>query len=404
VTLEIRTVAEDKVDAYFAAVSAGFGEVSSAEALDEWRTVAEYDQSFGALDGGRFVGGVSAYSFDMTIPGGQAVPVGGVSNVAIAPTHRRRGIVSALLGRQLDDLAERGTHVAILNASESRIYRRFGYGLATSAVAVEIDTRHTEYLVDAPAGQLRLVPADEARKVFPAFYDRWRRGSVGALGRSEAWWDIMLGPKEGWKGGGEAFHLVYEGPGGEVEGCASYQLNGKTDHGNFQSTVRVRELIGSDAGAEAALWRFCFDLDLVRKARAEMRPVDDPIRWRLVEPRQLKTLQLGDVLWVRLIDVAEALSARGYAAEGAVTFGVDDPFRPAGSGTYRLDAGVCTRVDGADPDLSLDVADLGAAFLGGVSFATLHAAGLVDERRPGAVVTADALFRTPRLPYCATTF
>ncbi len=406
--VDIRTITEDEVDAYFGAISAGFGVADPGGDLAEWKTVAEYDQCIAAVDGDRFVGGASAYSFELTLPGGGLVPVGGVSNVAVLPTHRREGVLTGLLARQLDDLAGRGSSLAILNASESRIYRRFGYGPATSAVSVQIDTRHSEYLGDLPPGRLHLVTPEEARTVFPAFYDRWRHEHVGSLARSDAWWDIMLGPREGWKGGGEAFHLVHQGLDGETDGYASYQQESRTEHGNFQSVVRVRELIGVDAGVEAALWRFCFDLDLVRVARSDMRPVDDPLRWRLVEPRQLSVTSLTDVLWVRVIDVAEALAARRYAAAGGLVLEVGDPFRPAGSGRYCLEGGpdgaTCARDGGAAPDLRLDVADLGAVYLGGVSFHALAAAGRVEEVVAGAAAHADDLFRSERAPYCATTF
>lgn len=409
VAFEIRSITEDEVEDYFVPISAGFGDPGPTADLEEFRTVADYAQSFAAVEDGAFVGGAGAYNFAMTLPGGAVVPVGGVSCVSVAPTHRRRGVVSALLARQLDDLADRGKRLAILNASESRIYRRFGYGLATSAAAVEIDTRHSEFLGEVPGGRVRLVSADEAAKVLPAVYDRWRVEHVGSLTRSDAWWAIMLGEREGWKGGGKAFRVVHEGLDGTPDGYVSYQPDMRTEHGNFQGRVRVRELIGMTPEVEAALWRYCFDLDLVRLARSDMRPVDDPLRWRLVEPRQLRTKSITDVLWCRVIDVPGALSDRGYAAEGGLTLEVLDPFRPAKGGTFRLEAGgpgagaTCTRTDAA-PDLRLDVADLGAAYLGGVSFARLRDGGRVEELVPGAVARADALFATERAPYCATTF
>ena len=407
--VEIRTVPEEEAAAYFHTIAAGFGSAGpSDDDFAEWQTVAEYDQCFGAVDGDRFVGGASAYSFEMTLPGGGITTIGGVSNVAVLPTHRRQGVLTGLLSRQLDDLAERGRSLAALNASESHIYRRFGYGLATDSVSVEIDTRHTEYLGELPPGRLHLVSVDEARQIFPAFYERWRHTRTGSLSRSDAWWDIMLGPKEGWKGGGEAFHLVHEDAAGEVDGYASYQREPKFEHGNFQGVVRVRELIGATGGVEAALWRFCFDLDLVRRARSDMRPVDDPLRWWLVEPRQLAVTSRTDQLWLRVVDVAAALAERRYAADGGLVLEVDDPFRPAGSGCYRLEGGpnaaTCTRDDAGTADLRLGVADLGAAYLGGVSFSLLAAGGRVDELTPGAAARADALFRTTRAPYCATTF
>lgn len=409
VAVEIRTVAEEEAPAYFHTIAAGFGSAGpSDDDLAEWQTVAEYDQCFAAVDRDRFVGGASAYSFEMTLPGGGLTTIGGVSNVAVLPTHRRQGVLTGLLARQLDDLADRGRPLAALNASESHIYRRFGYGLATDSVSVEIDTRHTDYLGELPPGRLHLVSVEEARQIFPAFYGRWRRTRTGSLSRSDAWWDIMLGPKEGWKGGGEAFHLVHEDAAGAVDGYASYQREPKFEHGNFQGVVRVRELIGATGGVEAALWRFCFDLDLVRRARSDMRPVDDPLRWWLVEPRQLAVTSRTDQLWLRVVDVAAALSERRYAADGGLVLEVDDSFRPAGSGRYRLEGGpdgaTCIRDDGATADLRLGVADLGAAYLGGVSFTLLAAGGRVDELTQGAAARADALFRTDRAPYCATTF
>lgn len=406
---EIRSITEDEVEDYFVPISAGFGDTGPAADLEDFRTVADYPQSFAAVEDGAFIGGAGAYNFAMTLPGGAVVPVGGVSCVSVAPTHRRRGVVTALMARQLDDLADRGKHLAILNASESRIYRRFGYGLATSAASVEIDTRHSEFLGDLPGGRVRLVSADEAAKVLPAVYDRWRVDHVGSLTRSEAWWAIMLGDREGWKGGGKAFRVVHEAEDGTPDGYVTYLPDMKTEHGNFQGKVRVRELIGMTPDVEAALWRYCFDLDLVRLAQSDMRPVDDPLRWRLVEPRQLRTKSVTDVLWCRVIDVAGALSDRGYAGEGTLTLAVDDPFRQVGSGTFLLESGgvgggaTCTRTD-VTPDLRLDVAELGAAYLGGVSFARLRDGGRVHELVPGAVARADALFATDRAPYCATTF
>src|SRR5690606_36887991 len=187
VAVEFRTVAEEEAPAYFRTISAGFGSPgSSDDDLAEWQTVAEYDQCFAALDGDRFVGGASAYSFEMTLPGGGLTAIGGVSNVAVLPTHRRQGVLTGLLARQLDDLAERGRPLAALNASESHIYRRFGYGLATDSVSVEIDTRHTDYLGELPPGRLHLVSVEEARQIFPAFYERWRRTRTGSLSRSDA--------------------------------------------------------------------------------------------------------------------------------------------------------------------------------------------------------------------------
>jgi predicted acetyltransferase len=180
----------------------------------------------------------------------------------------------------------------------------------------------------------------------------------------------------------------------------------RLDHGIQVGTVEIRDIVGVDAEVEAALWRFLLDLDLATRAVAVFRPVDDPVRWRLLESRQFRTTERADILWVRLVDVAEALRRRTFAVDRSLVIDITDAFLPANEGRYRIDGGTSTveRSVEAPADLSLDVSTLGAAYLGGVSFATLHAAGRVVERQPGALARADALFVTPAAPHCTTRF
>ena len=407
-TIEVRAIAPEELESFLWPVEAGFGSHLEESHLDDIRKVIDFERAFGALDGGEFVGGAGTYDFEMTLPGGALVPVAGVTGVAVSPTHRRRGVLTALMAHQLDDVAARGEAFAILNASESHIYGRFGYGLAASAQSVEIDTREATFATAPAEGRLRLLSQDEAEKALPGVYDRWRRERPGALARSDVWWTFLFAEKEDWKGGGKMFYVLHESEAGEADGYATYQPKSKIEHGNWMGTVRVRELIGADADVEAALWRFCLDLDLIRTARSDIRPVDDPLRWRLAEPRQLRIVSTFDMLWVRIVDVAAALAARTYAVEGTLTFDVVDDFRPGSSGVYRLDGGpegaTATPADDDDADLRLDVRDLGAAYLGGVPFTTLARAGRVTELRSGGLRRADALFATEVAPFCNTTF
>jgi predicted acetyltransferase len=399
-SFEVRAIEPEELEDFLWPVEAGFGSHLQEDAVEDVRKVIDYERAFGALDGGQFVGGAGTYAFEMTLPGGAVVPVGGVTGVAVSPTHRRRGVLTQLMRHQLDDVAQRGEAFAILNASESHIYGRFGYGLGARAEAVEIDTREAEFLVPPADGRMRLLSKDDAEKALPAVYDRWRRHRPGALARSDVWWSFLFAEKESWKGGGEQFHVLHESEAGDADGYATYQPKGKQEHGNWAGTVRVRELLGLDADVEAALWRFCLDVDLMRTARSEMRPVDDPLRWRLVEPRQLKVISAYDVLWVRIVDVGAALSLRSYATDDDLVLDVEDSFRPDGSGAFRLDG---SRTDD-EPDLRLEVRDLGAAYLGGVTFSMLARAGRVEERRSGGLRRADALFASPVAPFCNTTF
>ena len=138
-------------------------------------------------------------------------------------------------------------------------------------------------------------------------------------------------------------------------------------------------------------------VDLVSVVRILNLPLDDPLRWMLVDPRRLRANHVNDFLWVNLLDVEAALSARTYGSEDALVIDV------AGAGRFRLAAGECRRTGGL-PDLGLEVADLASTYLGGVSFTTLARAGLVAELTAGALATADRLFATTPGPASGTSF
>jgi predicted acetyltransferase len=166
-------------------------------------------------------------------------------------------------------------------------------------------------------------------------------------------------------------------------------------------------VLGADAEVEAALWEHLLSVDLVTTIEAANRPVGDPVRWRLADPRRLQTEHVGDHLWVRLLDIGAALEARSYLVPDVLVLEVTDPFRPVNSGRWRLEAGpggaTCSRTEDA-ADVSLGVADLGAAYLGGVRPGTLARAGRVQERTPGALARLDLLLSWSVEPWCATAF
>jgi predicted acetyltransferase len=126
----------------------------------------------------------------------------------------------------------------------------------------------------------------------------------------------------------------------------------------------------------------------------------------LADPRALHAAPV-DALWVRLVDVGRALSARRYPAPVDLVLEVRDRFCDWNEGRWHLwghPAGAfCDRTD-RDPDLVVDVDALGAAYLGGVSLATLAAAGRVREVSPGAVTQAATAFRWPVTPWCPEEF
>jgi predicted acetyltransferase len=395
---------------YFEMVNAGFGDrmdtdeaYRSAEAA-----VFEPERTLAAYDGDKIVGGASAYTFELTVPGRRTVTAAGVSGVAVLPTHTRQGILTALMTAQLDQAAARAEPVAILNASDSQIYGRYGFGSADRATRIEIDTRHAgfEWPPD-PGGSLDLVDRSEALPLVAGVYDRIRLRRPGTIARGEAWWALVLHKTPSWKGGGDPFVVIHRDDEGEPDGYAVYHVTTGWEDGNPTGTVDCRELEGVDWQVEATLWRYLCEIDLVDTVRAYPRPLDDPVQWRLREPRRLLVKAVVDMLWVRIVDVAAALSCRRYGIEGELTVDVRDSFRPRTGGVFRLtggpDGAICERVDG-EGDLIMNVNELGSVFLGGIDVSTLAAAGRVEEKTADALFTADAMFASRPAPYCATTF
>jgi len=408
-TLEIRPIAGEEFVAYNYIDSAAFGTPVDTAEIEARRPIFEFERSLAAFEGGEMAGSAGAYTFDLTLPGGTTLAVPGVTWVAVLPTYRRRGILTALMRRQLDDFRERGEAVAVLTASESVIYGRFGYGMATSQASYELDRRHAAFRMPfTPEGRVRLLTPERAIDVYAEFYDHWRRTQPGAVGRGRAYWEFLLrNPLAPMDGFGGRLHLAYESAAGAVEGIATYRLKNTWENGAPSATVTARDLFTTTRDAYAGLWHYLLSLDLVQTVQATGRPLDEPLRWMLADSRRLRTTRIVDDLWARILDVPAALAARRYMTTGRLVFEIGDGFRAETAGRYALDASAagaeCVRTD-AGADLALDIADLGAAYLGGVRFTTLARAGRVRELRPGALRRADALFASDPEPWCGTPF
>jgi predicted acetyltransferase len=347
----------------------------------------------------------------MTVPGGAAVPTAGITWITVAPTHRRRGVLTAIMRRQLDGLHEDEREpVAALWAAESSIYGRFGYAPAswrggwtgqTPRLALRRD-------VDTGSGRVRVVDADEFRAAAAGIHDAVRRFVPGNLARDDRWWDRLLRDEPDQRHGYTARrHALHVEPDGTVTGFALYRLKSSwSATSEPEGTLRVGEVRSTTPTSYAALWQFLLSHDLVRTVDAPMASDDDPLRHLLADPRALHARPV-DALWLRLVDVGRALSARRYPSPIDLVFEVRDDFCEWNTGRWHVwghPAGAfCDRTD-RDPDLSLGIEDLSAAYLGGVSLASLQAAGRVREISPGAVVNASTAFGWPVTPWCPDEF
>lgn len=387
---------------------------SDDEAADRrFASRIETDRAFVVEDRGQFVGNSIVRTMDLTVPAapGRRSPIvrmGGVSAVGVHPTHRRRGYLSQMMERMLDDCRSRGEPVAGLVASESIIYGRFGFGLATDAAEYELDTARSAFIKPVRDIGLRIVDKDEATKLLPDLWEQNRTGRAGEPNRTQPFWeDAFEDRPDDRHGAGPLFFAVSD------EGYVSYRARENCDvmRGDTADVV-VQDMSSADPETDAALWRFVLDLDLVGKVTFKRRPLDEPVRRRLQDPRRLRTVHIYDRLYLRVLDVPAALAQRGYRTEGRLVVDI----RPADVGahgdpavhTWLLDAGPegaeCRPVSGLQPDIRLQVTDLGSLYLGGVSASTLAAAGRIEELTAGSLDVADRLFASSPAPLTVTGF
>jgi predicted acetyltransferase len=382
-----------------------FGRDKPSEDWSErWLNNFELARMHAAFDDGAIVGGAGAFSFRMTAPGGASVPTAGVTIVAVLPTHRRRGILRSMMRAQLDDVHARGEPLAALFASEETIYGRYGYGLASLNVKFDVDKAHSAFRPGVEtAGRVRLVDAATAAAQLPAIYDAVRRATPGMLERPASWWEHrLLADPEEFRFGGSPKHFAVLEFDGEPRAYAIYRLHVSFGDLGPETTLRTIEVIAPDPLATASIWRYLLDVDWTMIVSARLQPVDHPLLLLLARPNFARPV-LSDGLWVRLVDLEAALSARTYADDRPVVFEVLDEFCPWNAGRWKLEGGEVSRTDD-EPGISLDAADLGSAYLGGFTFRDLLRAGRIEELHEGAVYGADVIFRGEAAPWCPEIF
>ncbi len=406
-TIEIRSPSADELPRFVEAVMTAFLEAAHEHDQEMFTSQLDPAHQYWALDGDVPVGTAGTYDIRMRVPGGE-LPIAGVTLVGVHASHRRRGILTQMMRRQLDDAHERGEPIAVLWASEPAIYGRFGYGVASAAASIEAERdRVTFRLPDEPSGGTRLLDEGEAAELVPAIYERIQEQRAGMVRRSESWWATRrLADPEHWRnGGGPLYRAVWEDDNGTPEAYALYRYKGTWENGIAGGKLMVREAMGTTPAATREIWRFLFGVDLVTTVNAWLLPSDHPLFLSVLDPRRLH-MRVADALWVRLLDLPAALGGRSYLAEGSVVFDVRDTFCNWNDGTWtlRAEGGAGTVERGGEAELRLDVSDLGSTFLGGWTFSELERAGRVEELAPGAVERADALFRTGLRPWCPEIF
>ena len=406
--MDLRPVAAGELPAFLRADEAAFHEDVHPEDEREWSGLIEPERTLAAFDGPDIVGTTAMFTRELTVPGG-VVRAAAITAVGVLPTHRRRGVLTALMRQQLEDVRAAGEPVAALWASEPAIYGRFGYGLASRVAEVRLRSAGVRLLPSAPEpeGRMALIEPAEAIPRIAPLYAAVRRTRPGHLDRGDAWWRHRVYDPEHRREGRSALRAaVHEAPDGAVDGYVLYAVRHAEWVDGPNAEVLVSELLADGPHATAAMWTFLLGLDLTRSIWWQAAAPDEPLDHLLAGPQRPR-LELYQSLWVRLVDVRAALEARAYAAPLDVVLDVADRFCPWNAGRWRLEADEtgarCARTS-APADLALDVADLGAAYLGGPSLEALAAIGRGRELRPGALRAASRALRGAREPYCAELF
>ncbi|TXS35877.1 GNAT family N-acetyltransferase [Streptomyces sp. OR43] len=404
-TTELRVLQPSEWNKWFSSLELAFGgSEEPAEQREQYRSVTEYERSIGIWDGDDVVATTGAFTFRLAVPGGALVPAAGVTMVSVASTHRRRGLLTSMMRRQLDDVRALGEPIAVLTASEPEIYGRFGYGAATRQMSLAIDTDRVRLSVPEGTDEVRLRYAreDEAVDACESVYARLVPGRPGTPAHGPGWERKSLIDPESSRAGGSALQCLLAERDGELVGYTNYHIKPDWDNAGPKGRIVVSDLAALDPAAYAALWRFLFAIDLTSTVEARNRPTDDAVLHLVSDVRRCDIRQ-RDSLHLRLVDVGAALEARTYRGPLDVVFEVEDAFCPWNAGRWRLTADAkggasCKRTEDA-ADLALSVRELGTAYLGGESLGSLALAGRVRELRAGAVAEASSAFLSDVAPW-----
>jgi predicted acetyltransferase len=409
-SVEIRVCPPERFVELMKVSEIGFSEDLPDDMIGRVERVADKERWLAAFDDDRIVGTSGVFTMRLRVPGAE-LPTGGVTFVTVLPSHRRRGLMSGMMRLMIDDCRRRGEPLAALWAAEGAIYQRFGFGLATVSMNLEAETRSVGFARDWPReGSFRLLPVGEGRDLVAPIYDAARSSRSGFLGRTPDWWVGVLPLVEKDARGGEARHLVVFETADGPEAYAVYKTKAEWNVRGPASTLIVEEAIGSTVRGTREIWRYLFEVDLVRTLKTWRLPADHPLFSLAAEPRRLGTT-MGDGLWLRIVDARAALEGRTYGidgrGDGRLTLELRDEYCPWNAGRWSLEVAHgrarVARTE-ADAGLSLGPSELASLFLGGFTATALAEAGRVTELTPGSLSAADALFPTALKPWCPQEF
>lgn len=412
IDVDIRAIGESELDMWVRALDASFLQPVPEGAMALREQLFTPGRSLGGFSATECVATLRSLDIHLTVPGDTALTVEGITNVAVVPAQRRRGLLSQMLRVSLDAALARGHCLAALIASEYRIYGRFGFGPATRTVAYDIDVRRAGSIrvPGAGGGSVEATSLEEIRRYGPELHDRFRQTQAGAINRDQVAWRVRTGELGNpYRENRKPWAVLHRDAHGAPAGMALFSVDTTWMRGDPDFTLTVEDLVAVNASASAALWGHLLRTEGVNRVTANSVAPDDPLPLLLDNPPACvpRSGTGQDHLWLRVLDLPRALQGRRYFAPGSITLEVTDRLGYA-SARFALDVSPdgTASVSSADDqaDLTLDVSALGSIYLGDQTFHGLAAAGLVGQRRSGAVARADRMFRTPARPWCPDGF
>ena len=335
---------------------------------------------------------------------GQLVDAHLITGVSVRTSHRRRGLLRRMMTADLALAKDDGVAIAALTASEASIYGRFGFGVATGEQSITVDTGAKFRVKHEPVGTVEVVDPKVLLELAPQVFGRLHAEQPGSVGRQEFYRQLAAGTAS-WDGGPDAKlkAALHYAPDGSVDGYVSYRFGGWD---KSPATMEIVDLVTASPAAYLELWQYLAAIDLVERVTWDRAPVDNPLSWALADSRCVSASNPRDLLWLRILDVQQALEARRFAADGTVVLRVADELGlTAGTFSLEVQDGVArVAASAAAPDLELDIAALSSIYLGAVNPVTLVAAGAMREHSAGAAFLAARLFAVERPAHCLTHF
>lgn len=335
-----------------------------------------------------------------------------MTGVGVLPTHRRQGVLSRMATAEHEAARARGEVVAMLYASEYAIYGRFGYGPGTTTATWTLEARATGFHeITGSAGTIEIVaPDSEGEALAQSVFDHARLRQPGEIWRRPITWLADFGRGgTAWGPAWKGFVAIHRDDAGAADGFARYHVEEKWEQRLPRNLLIVDDLHAVTDTAYAALWRFLGTMDWVASVKAERRSPAERLPWLLTNARAAIPSDVGEGMWVKLLDIRQALETRTYEREGSLALEIVERDGPGRERRTRLlleaaPDGARAAATNRSPDLTVDASAVSAAYLGGTRLRDAVRAQGWDEHRPGALAKADALFATLDPPWCSTFF